>query len=205
MSQEDEADIRQPASDIGEQPKFALPDDNAPDSDAPDSDAPDANAPTTEGDPDIIMFVESEAEAGPQAAIAQAEAGGEIGVSGGETTDARAEAAEPRKEPRRLSRADRDALDRQQRRFVACGRCGYFVADCRIKLGEEAYQAAVLDSRDGWIRLEGDHAIHRMAMGAYGVDLDAEFDLFDGSCPECRRRFVISNDEDGRTRLKIRA
>ena len=74
-----------------------------------------------------------------------------------------------------------------------------------MKLGEDAYRAAVLDSRDGWVRLEGDHAIHRMAMGAYGVDLDAEFDLFDGSCPECRRRFVIINTEDGRTSLRIRA
>ena len=179
VPQEDEADIRQTTSDIGEPPEF---------------NAADAVAGT---DPDT--FVESEAEAGPQAA-AQAQAGGESDMAGGEPTD---EAAAPPKAPRRLSRAEREALDRQQRRFAACGRCGYFVADCRVGLGEEAYQSAVLDARDGWLRLEGDRAIHRMAMNAYGVDLDAEFDLFDGSCPECRRHFVISNDEDGRTRLKI--
>ena len=175
MLQEDEADIQEPVSDDA-QPEFAA----------------------AETDLDDIALIEGEAEAGPpQAADAQAEAADVVGVAEG------AEPAEPRKEPRRLSRAERDAFDRQQRRFAACGRCSYFVGDCRVKLGQDAYQAAVLDSRDGWVRLEGDHAIHRMAMGAYGVELDAEFDLFDGSCPECRRRFVIVNEDDGRTRLMI--
>lgn len=113
------------------------------------------------------------------------------------------EPIEPPKEYRRLSRAEREAIDRQQRRFVACGRCGYFIADCRVKLGEEAFREAILDSRDGWLRWEGGPVIHQMAMDAYGVDLNAEFNLFDGSCPECRRRFVIANSEGGITRLKV--
>src|SRR5690606_3407873 len=33
----------------------------------------------------------------------------------------------PIKEPRRLSRAERETIDRQQRRFAACGRCGYLL------------------------------------------------------------------------------
>ena len=184
MPQQDEADIRQPVSDDA-QPEFA----------AADSDA------AAEAGPDVIILIESEAQ--DEAQDADAQAADAVGMDEGEAMAAPAEPAAPRKEPRRFSRAERDALDRQQRRFAACGRCSYFVADCRVKLGGDAYQTAVLDSRDGWVRLEGDHGIHRMAMGAYGVELDAEFDLFDGSCPECRRRFVIVNEDDGRTRLMI--
>lgn len=109
----------------------------------------------------------------------------------------------PPQQPR-LSRADRDAYDRQRRRFAACGRCGYFIADCQLYVGEPALQSAVLVARDGWLRLEGDAVLRKLVMEAYGVKLDMAFDLFDGSCPECRRRFVLANDESGASRLKIR-
>ena len=109
----------------------------------------------------------------------------------------------PAPEPRRLSRAERDTLDRHLRRFGACGRCGYFIADCRLYLGEEQFQDAVLDARDGWVRMEGDRTFHRLAADAYGIQLDTLFDSFSGTCPECRRRFDIFNTEEGLTRLKI--
>jgi hypothetical protein len=112
-------------------------------------------------------------------------------------------AAEITPQPRHLSRAERDQFDRQQRRFAACGRCGYFVADCRIYLGLEAYQAAVLAARDGWLRLEGDATFRRLLQNAYGVQHDVGYDYLDGSCPECRRRFVYAEREDGLTRFKI--
>jgi len=111
--------------------------------------------------------------------------------------------AEPAVQPVRLSRADRDTYDRRQRRFAACGRCGYFVADCRVYLGLPALQAAVLAADDGWVRLEGDATFHRLVKNAYGIDLDMTFEFFDGLCPECRRRFVLDNNEPGSTRLKI--
>jgi len=41
-------------------------------------------------------------------------------------------------------------------------------------------------------------------MDAYGVELDTVFDSLDGTCPECRRRFVLANTEAGPTRLKLR-
>ena len=102
-----------------------------------------------------------------------------------------------------MSRAEREAYDRQRRRFAACGRCGYFVADCLVFVGEEAFHAALLDSRDGWVRLEGDETFRRLLSNAYGVQLDIAYDYFDGSCPECRRRFVFAEQEEGPTRLKI--
>jgi len=122
-------------------------------------------------------------------------------------SDQPAETAEPGKSappPPRLSRADRDAYERQRNRFSACGRCGYFIADCQLYLGEAALQSAILAARDGWLRLEGDATFHRLATNAYGIDLDMDFDSFDGLCPECRRRFVLVNHESGVTSLKIR-
>lgn len=122
-------------------------------------------------------------------------------------SDQPAETAEPGKSappPPRLSRADRDAYERQRNRFSACGRCGYFIADCQLYLGEAALQSAILAARDGWLRLEGDATFHRLATNAYGIDLDMDFDSFDGLCPECRRRFALVNHESGVTSLKIR-
>ena len=109
-----------------------------------------------------------------------------------------------RPEPRRLSRGERETVDRQRQRFTACGRCGYFIADCQNQLGVEALQTALLNAADGWVRLTVDRSFHRRVMDAYGVQLDAEFDLFDGTCPECRRRFVVENVDDGPTYLKLR-
>lgn len=122
-------------------------------------------------------------------------------------SDQPAETAEPGKSappPPRLSRADRDAYERQRNRFSACGRCGYFIADCQLYLGEATLQTAILAARDGWLRLEGDATFHRLATNAYGIDLDMDFDSFDGLCPECHRRFVLVNRESGVTSLKIR-
>lgn len=109
----------------------------------------------------------------------------------------------PPPQPPRLSRADRDTYNRQRRRFAACGRCGYFIADCQLYVGEPALQSAILTTSDDWLRLEGDASFRKLVMEAYGVKLDMAFDLFDGLCPECRRRFVLANDENGSSRLKI--
>ena len=116
-----------------------------------------------------------------------------------------AETEPPAPEPRRLSRAERDSVDRLQRRFAACGRCGYFIADCLIYLGRETLHDAFLDAGDGWVRMEGDRTFHRLAANAYGIHLDTAFESFSGTCPECRRSFVILNTEEGQTRLKIHA
>ena len=102
-----------------------------------------------------------------------------------------------------LSRAERERYERQRRRFAACGRCGYFVADCLLLVGEGAFQSALLSVRDNWITLDGDETFRRLLVNAYGVELDIDYDYFDGSCPECRRRFVFTENEDGLTQLKI--
>lgn len=114
------------------------------------------------------------------------------------------EAVAPAREPRRLSRGEREVYDRTRQRFAACGRCGYLMADFLIMLGEETLQEAAIRSRDGWLRLEGDETLGELLVKAFGVRLDLGYDFMDGSCPECRRRFVFAALEDGRVRLKLR-
>lgn len=115
-----------------------------------------------------------------------------------------AEPPAPVKEPRRLSRGERETYERMRRRFAACGRCGYFLGDLQIYLGEEALQSAALASRDTWLRLEGDSLFRRLLSNAYGVELDIDYDYYDGCCPECRRRFTFIDRGEGLTRLKVR-
>ena len=61
----------------------------------------------------------------------------------------------------------------------------------------------MLAVRDGWLRLEGDRTFDRLIMNSYGLDLGADYDSLDATCPECRRRFVVVNLPDSPTRLKI--
>ena len=113
-------------------------------------------------------------------------------------------AADARPEPRRLSRGEREVVDRIRQRFAACGRCGYLIADLYLLLGEEALQVAAIAARDGWLRLEGDERLRGLLIDAFGVRLDMGYEAMDGACPECRRRFVFAALDDGRARLKLR-
>jgi ribosomal protein S27AE len=110
-----------------------------------------------------------------------------------------------RPEPRRLSRGEREVVDRTRQRFAACGRCGYLIADLYLLLGEETVQTAAIAARDGWLRLEGGNdALRTLLINAFGVRLDVAYEAMDGACPECRRRFIFAVHEDGRARLKLR-
>ena len=113
-------------------------------------------------------------------------------------------AADVRPEPRRLARGEREMVDRTRQRFAACGRCGYLIADLYILLGEETLETAALGARDGWLRLEGDEQLRQLLIDAFGVRLDMGYDMMDGACPECRRRFVFAALDDGPVRLRLR-
>ncbi len=109
----------------------------------------------------------------------------------------------PPAEARRLSRGEREVVERARQRFAACGRCGYLIADLQLLLGEPALQTAMIQARDGWLRLEGDEQLRTRLCDAFGVRLDLDYDMMDGACPECRRRFVFAALDDGRARLKL--
>lgn len=104
---------------------------------------------------------------------------------------------------RKLSREDRLVYERAVRRFQACSRCGYLLVDCRLALGEEALQKAILAAQKEWLQIEGSEVQRSLLIKAFGIRLDQGFDYYDGMCPECRRRFVFSSEESGRTQLQI--
>jgi len=104
---------------------------------------------------------------------------------------------------RPLSRGEREVVERARLRFAACGRCGYLIADMQLLLGEAALQTAMIQARDGWLRLEGDERLRTLLGDAFGVRLDLDYDMMDGACPECRRRFVFAALDDGRARVKL--
>jgi hypothetical protein len=106
---------------------------------------------------------------------------------------------------RTLSRPDRQTYDRIVRRFQACGRCSYLLADFRLALGEETLQSAILkDAPDEWLELSGPETIRLLLVKAFGIGSDLVFDYYDGSCPECRRRVVFSTEADGLAQVRIR-
>ena len=109
----------------------------------------------------------------------------------------------PRPEPRPLSRGERESVERVRGRFAACGRCGYLIADLYLLLGNESLQEAMIQTRDGWLRLEGDERLRGVLNNAFGVRLDLDYSTMDGACPECRRRFIFAALDDGRARLKL--
>ncbi len=119
-------------------------------------------------------------------------------------TEAPAADQPPPAEERRLSRGEREVVERARQRFAACGRCGYLIADLQLLLGETALQTAMIQARDGWLRLESDEQLRTLLGDAFGVRLDLDYDMMDGACPECRRRFVFVALDDGRARLKLR-
>ena len=71
----------------------------------------------------------------------------------------------------------------------------------RLTDGLDVWLAA---ARDGWLRLDGEQGLRTLLNNAFGVRLDIDYDGMDGSCPECRRRFVFATHDDGRARLKLR-
>ncbi len=204
MPQTDEADEQPGAPPAEPQDESFSPDDDAQPTDlqSPEGELPLDGAPSDAEQPDEPPSVEiASSEESPEdvAELTQVAAEAES-VTSSEEPQLEQVALQP---PRQLSRRERDTLDRQYRRFAACGRCGYFVADCRNYLGEAALVDAMLDGEDGWLRLEGDETFRRLLMYAYGIQIDVGYEFFDGTCPECRRRFVYMERPDLPTRLKI--
>jgi len=220
VPQTDEADEQPGAPPAEPQDKSFSPDDDAQPNElqSPEGELPLDGAPSDAEQPDVAPPFQAATAEEPQSDVAQsveiasseespedvaqlsqvtAEAGS---VTSSEELQLEQVALQP---PRQLSRRERETLDRQYRRFAACGRCGYFVADCRNYLGEAALVDAMLDGEDGWLRLEGDETFRRLLMYAYGIQIDVGYDFFDGTCPECRRRFVYIERPDLPTRLKI--
>jgi hypothetical protein len=126
----------------------------------------------------------------------------------GEQPESDATVEEPREAiipaKRTLSRPERQTYDRVVRRFQVCGRCSYLLADFRLALGEETLQSAILkNAPNDWLELSGPETIRLLLVNAFGIDSDLVFDHYDGLCPECRRRVILSAENDGVIQVKI--
>lgn len=82
------------------------------------------------------------------------------------------------------------------RRFQACGRCSYFVADLQIYLGRDTVRTAIEDGPEEWLTLEWAEVLRRLARESYIANDDVHYYYYDGTCPECRRRYTYLTEPD---------
>lgn len=82
------------------------------------------------------------------------------------------------------------------RRFQACGRCSYFVADLQIYLGRDTVRAAIEDGPDEWLMLDWAEVLRRLTRESYIADDNVHYYYYDGTCPECRRRYTYLTEPD---------
>lgn len=82
------------------------------------------------------------------------------------------------------------------KQFVACGRCGYFLAGYRVLHGVEALEEAAEASDDGWLDLVWDQQTRRLIYQSYGLRAEPDMFYYDVCCDECQRRIVYEADEE---------
>lgn len=87
-----------------------------------------------------------------------------------------------------------DAMERALRRFQACGRCSYFVADCQNHLGGEVVRQAIEDGPAEWLVLDWAEVLRRLARQSYIASDDVYYFYYDGTCPECQRRYTYLSE-----------
>lgn len=78
--------------------------------------------------------------------------------------------------------------DAVARAFVACPRCGYFLANYRLI--HDDFESSVSSGHGNWLRLSWNSKIPRLLLESYGCQLDTEIDHFEGTCVDCRRNFI---------------
>ena len=101
-----------------------------------------------------------------------------------------------KKRGRRRKKKGKTELDAVIADFIACGRCSFFLAGYRVIHGIEALRRAAEQSDDEWLQLAWDRQTQRLVQDSYGSRLDVSFYYYDGRCPECQRRYVISPEDD---------
>jgi hypothetical protein len=79
-----------------------------------------------------------------------------------------------------------------QRDFLACGRCGYFLAGYRVLRGLPELEAAIAESKGEWLTLHWDEDTRRLMQKSLGCHLDVEWHHFESICPACYRRFRVT-------------
>ena len=115
--------------------------------------------------------------------------------------------AEPTKKKSQISRQTRPkGKEAVTRAFVACPRCGYFLANYRLIYDD--FESSVSTGHGNWLRLSWGPQIPKLLLKSYGCKLDTEIDHFEGTCIDCRRNFIYrgptSRRKDASFRIEIK-
>ena len=107
----------------------------------------------------------------------------------------------------RIDRQPRPKDDKAvARSFVACPRCGYFLANYRMI--HDDYETSVSSGHGNWLRLSWGPQIPRLLLESYGCEIDADVDHFEGTCVDCRRNFIYrgptNRRQDAGFRIEIK-
>lgn len=97
----------------------------------------------------------------------------------------------PRKHPQGLTAKD------VVRYFAPCGRCGYFLTGYRAAYGQENFETAVSEERDGWLTLSWGKDIRELLLKSYGRVVESNDLVFNSACPECSRALIYAAPSDG--------
>lgn len=145
-----------------------------------------ADGPTV-ADDEVIAFADEIIDEG-DAPTAQAAEEVEATAAAGTPPD------KPRSERRKGGkgepRPEPGPMEMALRRFQACGRCSYFVAGCQIQLGREAVRTAIEQGPKDWLTLEWAEGLRHLTHDFYIANDDVFYFYYDGTCPECRRRYT---------------
>ena len=96
---------------------------------------------------------------------------------------------------KRVRREGDPTVDEVVAKFSACGRCCYFLAGYRVVCGVEDLEAAVENSKSGWLELTWNQAMRELVHKSFASRVDVDFFRYEGCCPECRRHFICESGE----------
>lgn len=82
------------------------------------------------------------------------------------------------------------------RYFAPCGRCGYFLTGYRAAYGQENFETAVSEEKDGWLTLSWGNDIRELLLKSYGRVVESNDLVFNSTCPECCRALVYLGSSD---------
>jgi hypothetical protein len=78
--------------------------------------------------------------------------------------------------------------------FVACGRCGFFIAGYRLI--HHDFDQAVQASEGQTLRLSWDEDTAKLLEKSYGLQIEANCYHLEGLCPNCWRPFAFDAGDD---------
>ncbi len=91
---------------------------------------------------------------------------------------------------------DNSPLGMFRRHFIHCGRCSYFLAGYQAAEGLD-HLKGLAELNEDWAALHWNKKTAELVSDSLGKPIDADFDFFSVSCPECARlyEFYAGNDE----------